>query len=133
MFIHSDSSALLSPFLVWTSLGRLAVLGVSTTSSASILRRPTFRRRRCVNINLFPTSLMSKSIFFAVVKLKRVAYKYSKIVFAVQVWLPAAKGKGLELSGTFSRKNSTVCMELTLTNRAMQPMMGFAVQFNKNR
>lgn len=49
-----------------------------------------------------------------------------------EVWLPASKGKGLELSGTFSRKNNQVSMELTLTNRAMAQMSGFAVQFNKN-
>jgi hypothetical protein len=48
------------------------------------------------------------------------------------VWLPAAKGKGLEISGTFSRKNGQVLMELTLTNRALQAMSGFAIQFNKN-
>jgi hypothetical protein len=49
------------------------------------------------------------------------------------VWLPAAKGKGLEISGTFSRKSGQVLMELALTNRAMQAMTGFAIQFNKNR
>lgn len=49
-----------------------------------------------------------------------------------EVWLSAMKGKGLEISGTFSRKNAQLFMELTLTNKAMQPMMGFAVQFNKN-
>jgi len=54
-------------------------------------------------------------------------------LLVVQVWLPAAKGKGLEISGTFSRKNGQVLMELTLTNRALQPMSGFAIQFNKNR
>jgi len=54
-------------------------------------------------------------------------------LLAVQVWLPAAKGKGVEISGTFSRKNGQVLMELSLTNRALQPMSGFAIQFNKNR
>ena len=49
-----------------------------------------------------------------------------------QVWLPAARGKGLEVSGTFSRRNGQIQMEMTLTNRAMQPMMQFAVQLNKN-
>ncbi|CDW58173.1 B2-adapt-app C and Adaptin N and Alpha adaptinC2 domain containing protein [Trichuris trichiura] len=49
-----------------------------------------------------------------------------------QVWLPASNGKGLELSGTFLRANQTVYMDLTITNRAMQPMSGFAIQFNKN-
>ena len=49
------------------------------------------------------------------------------------MWLPAAKGKGLEISGTFTRKNKQVVMELTFTNRALQQMTGFAIQFNKNR
>ncbi|KAI0208782.1 AP-1 complex subunit beta-1 [Lamellibrachia satsuma] len=49
-----------------------------------------------------------------------------------EVWLMAAKGKGLEISGTFSRKNSTVVIELSLTNHAMQAMSGFAIQLNKN-
>ena len=52
---------------------------------------------------------------------------------AQEVWLPAARGKGLEISGTFSRKNKQVVMELTFTNRALQQMTGFAIQFNKNR
>jgi hypothetical protein len=54
-------------------------------------------------------------------------------VLHMQVWLAAAKGKGLEISGTFSRKSGQVLMELTLTNRALQAMSGFAIQFNKNR
>jgi len=49
-----------------------------------------------------------------------------------QVWLSAQKGKGLEIEGTFSRKQGQMFMELTFTNRAMQPMAGFAIQFNKN-
>jgi AP-1 complex subunit beta-1 len=50
-----------------------------------------------------------------------------------QVWLTAVKGKGLEILGTFSRKNNQVIMELTLNNKAMQAMSGFAIQLNKNR
>ena len=49
-----------------------------------------------------------------------------------QMWLPAARGKGLEITGTFSRRNGQIQMEMTMTNRAMQPMMQFAVQLNKN-
>ena len=50
-----------------------------------------------------------------------------------EIWLPAAKGKGLEISGTFAKKApSQLVMELTLSNKAMQPMSGFAIQFNKN-
>ncbi|CAH8441907.1 unnamed protein product [Schistosoma intercalatum] len=50
------------------------------------------------------------------------------------VLLEAARGKGLEIRGTFSRKTATaqVFMELTLTNNALTPMSGFAIQFNKN-
>jgi hypothetical protein len=48
------------------------------------------------------------------------------------MWLPASKGKGLEVSGTFSRRNNQIVMELTINNKAMQAMGGFAIQFNKN-
>ncbi|CAH8444247.1 unnamed protein product [Schistosoma haematobium] len=50
------------------------------------------------------------------------------------VLLEAARGKGLEIRGTFSRKTATaqVFMELTLINNALTPMSGFAIQFNKN-
>lgn len=49
-----------------------------------------------------------------------------------QEWLSAAKGKGLEVSGTFSRKNSVVYMDMTFSNKAMQPLSNFGIQFNKN-
>jgi hypothetical protein len=32
-------------------------------------------------------------------------------------WLPASKGKGLEIKGTFSRKNGTIYMDMTFSNR----------------
>ncbi|XP_014209154.1 AP-1 complex subunit beta-1 isoform X2 [Copidosoma floridanum] len=47
-------------------------------------------------------------------------------------WLPAEKGKGFDIWGTFVRKNGQIHMEMTLTNKAMQPMGGFAIQLNKN-
>lgn len=50
-----------------------------------------------------------------------------------QVWLNPAQGKGLEVQGTFSRKNRQVVMELTLANRALQPMTDFDIRLNKNR
>ncbi|KAI5634190.1 non-SMC mitotic condensation complex subunit 1 domain-containing protein [Phthorimaea operculella] len=49
-----------------------------------------------------------------------------------QCWLPADKGKGLEIWGSFSRVNGQPRMEMTFTNKAMQPMTGFAIQLNKN-
>ncbi|XP_055910231.1 AP-1 complex subunit beta-1 isoform X2 [Eupeodes corollae] len=48
------------------------------------------------------------------------------------IWLPAEKGKGLEIQGTFSRRNGQISMDLTFTNRAMQAMSAFAIQLNKN-
>lgn len=47
-------------------------------------------------------------------------------------WLPAEKGKGLEVTGTFSRRNGVISMDMTFTNKAMQAMNGFAIQLNKN-
>jgi hypothetical protein len=46
--------------------------------------------------------------------------------------LPASKGKGLEVRGTFSRKNGTIYMEMTFANKAMQPLNNFGLQFNKS-
>ena len=37
-----------------------------------------------------------------------------------QVWLTAAKGKGLEISGSWSLKNNVINMEMTFSNKAMQ-------------
>lgn len=49
-----------------------------------------------------------------------------------EVWLPASKGKGMEITGTFSRRGGLIYMDMTFTNKAMQAMSGFAIQFNKN-
>lgn len=54
-------------------------------------------------------------------------------VLCLQVWLPAVKAKGLEISGTFSRRQGHMYMDMTFTNKALQHMTDFAVQFNKNR
>nr|XP_015828510.2 AP-1 complex subunit beta-1 isoform X1 [Nothobranchius furzeri] len=48
------------------------------------------------------------------------------------VWLPAMKGKGLEISGTFARRAGIIQMEMTLINKAMSVMTDFAIQFNRN-
>lgn len=47
-------------------------------------------------------------------------------------WLPAEKGKGLEVQGTFARRGGGIFMDMTFTNKAMQAMNGFAIQLNKN-
>jgi len=51
---------------------------------------------------------------------------------AKQVWLSAQKGKGLEVTGSWSRRNNVIHMELTLCNKALSGMTGFAIQLNKN-
>lgn len=48
------------------------------------------------------------------------------------VWLPAEKGKGLEIQGTFSRRSGQTYMDMTFTNKAMQAISSFAIQLNKN-
>lgn len=54
------------------------------------------------------------------------------VVIPKVTWLPAEKGKGLEIQGTFSRRNTQVSMDMTFTNKAMQAMSAFAIQLNKN-
>jgi len=49
-----------------------------------------------------------------------------------QVWLSAEKGKGLEISGSWSLRNNVIQMEMTFNNKAMQAMQGFGIQLNKN-
>ncbi|MBN3309002.1 AP2B1 protein, partial [Amia calva] len=48
------------------------------------------------------------------------------------VWLPAVKAKGLEIAGTFSRRQGHMYMDMSFTNKALQHMADFAIQFNKN-
>nr|CAB3222083.1 AP-1 complex subunit beta-1 [Phallusia mammillata] len=49
-----------------------------------------------------------------------------------ELWLNASMAKGLEVQGTFQRRQKEPFMVLTFTNKAMQPMTEFAIQFNKN-
>ncbi|VDL76382.1 unnamed protein product [Nippostrongylus brasiliensis] len=49
-----------------------------------------------------------------------------------QLWLEAARAKGLQIEGTFVRRGGVINMEMTLTNKAMQALSGFAIQFNRN-
>ncbi|KAM9677895.1 LOW QUALITY PROTEIN: AP-2 complex subunit beta-like [Trichechus inunguis] len=48
------------------------------------------------------------------------------------VWLPAVKAKGLEISGTFTHHQGHIYMEMNFTNKALQHMTDFTIQFNKN-
>ncbi|XP_039247587.2 AP-1 complex subunit beta-1-like [Styela clava] len=49
-----------------------------------------------------------------------------------QMFLESTKSKGMEIHGTFQRRKNQIMMDLTFTNKAMQAMSGFAIQFNKN-
>jgi hypothetical protein len=46
--------------------------------------------------------------------------------------LPAQKGKGLEVNGTFTRRSGVINMDMEFINKALAPMTGFAIQLNKN-
>jgi len=46
--------------------------------------------------------------------------------------LDATKGKGLQIDGWFSRRGGQIYMEMNLTNKALQPLSAFAIQFNSN-
>uniref|UniRef100_A0A2K5R259 AP complex subunit beta n=1 Tax=Cebus imitator TaxID=2715852 RepID=A0A2K5R259_CEBIM len=48
------------------------------------------------------------------------------------VWLPAVKAKSLEISGIFTHRQGHIYMEMNFTNKALQHMTDFAIQFNKN-
>lgn len=52
--------------------------------------------------------------------------------FPKQQLLNAAQAKGLDLFASFSRRNGVAFMDFTISNKALQPMTDFAVQFNKN-
>lgn len=49
-----------------------------------------------------------------------------------QCVLSAQKGKGLELTSTFTRRNGIINMDLDFNNKSLQPMNNFAIQLNKN-
>ena len=49
-----------------------------------------------------------------------------------QLYLNASAAKGLEIQGTFARRRGNAYLDLTVANKALQPMTDFAVQFNKN-
>lgn len=56
----------------------------------------------------------------------------SVLALPKETWLTAQAAKGLELQGTFQRQGDELQMVLTFTNRAMQALGNFAIQFNKN-
>ncbi|KAI3646353.1 hypothetical protein MP228_009281 [Amoeboaphelidium protococcarum] len=47
-------------------------------------------------------------------------------------FLAAAQGKGLEIHGTFARRQKAMFMDLTIQNKALQPIGDIVLQFNKN-
>jgi len=49
-----------------------------------------------------------------------------------EVVLTADKGQGMQISGTFVRKEGRPCLDLTFTNRSSAPISGLAIKFNVN-
>ncbi|KAL3097457.1 hypothetical protein niasHS_003905 [Heterodera schachtii] len=49
-----------------------------------------------------------------------------------EAWLDASKGKGLQIEGRWVRRGGRIIAEMNLTNKALQPMNSFAIQFNGN-
>ena len=39
----------------------------------------------------------------------------------------------MEITGTFVRRGGQICADMTFSNKALQGIGNFAVQFNKNR
>eukprot|EP00741_Cyanophora_paradoxa_P012078 tig00020592_g11671.t1 len=48
------------------------------------------------------------------------------------VWLPAARGKGMQVSGHFARQNGSIVINFVFENQSPAPLSGFALQLNKN-
>ena len=48
------------------------------------------------------------------------------------VLLNAGAARGMEISGTFARRRGRIFFEMTFSNKAMQPLSEFMIQFNKN-
>ena len=49
-----------------------------------------------------------------------------------QLYLNSNNARGMELQGTFARRNGMISFELTIVNRALAPLSDFMMQFNKN-
>lgn len=54
------------------------------------------------------------------------------LTYPKEMWLDASRAMGMQVEGTFVRRNGKIFMEVTITNKAMQAISGFALQFNKN-
>jgi hypothetical protein len=49
-----------------------------------------------------------------------------------EMWLDSTNAMGLEIMGEIVLKNGQIFMEMEISNKAMSPMSGFGIQFNKN-
>mmetsp|Transcript_20385 Transcript_20385/g.28583 ORF Transcript_20385/g.28583 Transcript_20385/m.28583 type:complete len:886 (-) Transcript_20385:57-2714(-) len=49
-----------------------------------------------------------------------------------EIVLPADRGNGMQISGSFVRRNGQIFLDLTFTNRSGTPLSDFAIQFQKN-
>jgi len=49
-----------------------------------------------------------------------------------EMWLDSTNAMGLEIMGEIVLRNGQISMEMDISNKAMSPMSGFGIQFNKN-
>ena len=50
----------------------------------------------------------------------------------MMVTLDATKGEGMQIRSAFVKEGGQLKMQITIENNTMQPLSGFAIQFNKN-
>lgn len=82
--------------------------------------------------NTFPTNLGGLADLFSGIGISPSTVGTNSFVPPKQQWLPAQKGKGMEVTGTFARRNGIINMDMDFANRALTPLSGFAIQLNKN-
>ncbi|KAJ2385771.1 hypothetical protein H4S02_004170 [Coemansia sp. RSA 2611] len=102
--------------------GSFTSAGANLVSSASNLTTPITAESQPAALSLSATETQMYSTGLA----------DGTYVPARRVLLDAQQGQGLEITGTFARRNGRVQLELGLANRSGMALGDFALQFNKN-
>ena len=91
------------------------ISGLTSATSPAVLSPTTNKALGNIGNDLFNLTIKEEAI------------RFPKLML-----LTAQMGRGLEIQGNFVRTNGTLNFELSLTNRTMQALNGFAMLFNKN-
>ena len=75
---------------------------------------------------------LRRSVWCVICRFEPIECLFAWKTHVSQGWLPAAKGNGLEVFGSFARRNGQIYMDMTFANRSAQALGEFAIQFNKN-